>query len=165
MPHSCLLKLEKEGTLRDQLHITATDHAVQRITRLFKSPELGGLVTAYEEVVLRWHGFWRDGGETSHIRKASTTREARNTWKCHPVPRIHSKQGSTISVIFLPTRMTQGSWVTQLHKLTLASYRTTRKGETRMSVTCGSSEWLLPHRLRQGTYLQKKKLQETKWFS
>lgn len=54
-------------------------HAVKCIMKSFKGSELRGLVTAYEDMVLRWHGFWRDGGETSHIRKASTTREARNT--------------------------------------------------------------------------------------
>lgn len=50
-------KNKKEGLEIDCTLQPLIGHALECITRSFKSLELGGLATAYEEIVLRWHGF------------------------------------------------------------------------------------------------------------
>lgn len=50
-------KKKKKGLEIDCMSQPLIGRAVKSITRSFKCLELGALVTAYEEMVLRWHGF------------------------------------------------------------------------------------------------------------
>lgn len=56
-PHARKKKKKKKGLEIDCMSQPLIGRAVKSITRSFKCLELGALVTAYEEMVLRWHGF------------------------------------------------------------------------------------------------------------